>query len=371
MTIKVTKVGGPNIVVSGLFFGGKPSSVSSSATFVGTDTTDQGNWRNAFGADGYDIAADTSGTNPNLPSYATLALNGASTYVWAASTSDVRALQNAANTGRIASTFYAGTSFSFDLNLTDGQTHELSLYAVDWDNKGRSEQVQILDAATGTVLSTQSLSNFQNGAYLTWNLSGHVTIKVTKVGGPNIVVSGLFFGGKPSSVSSSATFVGTDTTDQGNWRNAFGADGYDIAADTSGTNPKLPSYATLALNGASTYVWAASTSDVRALQNAANTGRIASTFYAGTSFSFDLNLTDGQTHELSLYAVDWDNKGRSEQIQILDAATGTVLSTQSLSNFQNGAYLTWNLSGHVTIKVTKVGGPNTVVSGLFFGGKPA
>ncbi|MGA7499857.1 MAG: hypothetical protein WBX00_24265, partial [Isosphaeraceae bacterium] len=83
-----------------------------------------------------------------------------------------------------------------------------------------------------------------------------------------------------SSVSSSATFVGTDTTDQGNWRNAFGADGYDIAADTSGTNPKLPSYATLALNGASTYVWAASTSDVRALQNAANTGRIASTFYA-------------------------------------------------------------------------------------------
>ena len=51
-------------------------------------------------------------------------------------------------------------------------------------------------------------------------------------------------------VTSAASFLGTDTTTEGSWRNAYGADGYDIAADTSAGNPKLPSYATLSITGA-------------------------------------------------------------------------------------------------------------------------
>ena len=51
-------------------------------------------------------------------------------------------------------------------------------------------------------------------------------------------------------------------------------------ADTSAANPKLPSYATLGITGASTYTWATSTTDLRALQNAANTGRIAAAWYS-------------------------------------------------------------------------------------------
>ena len=118
---------------------------------------------------------------------------------------------------------------------------------------------------------------------------------------------------------------------EGSWRNAYGADGYDIAADTSANNPKLPSYATLGITGASTYTWATSTTDVRALQNAANTGRIAAAWYSTTSMSFNLNLNDGQSHEVSLYAVDWDNRGRSEEVQVIDATTGTVLDTETIS----------------------------------------
>ncbi len=87
--------------------------------------------------------------------------------------------------------------------------------------------------------------------------------------------------------------------------------------------------------------------------------------------TFNLNLTDGQVHEVSLYAVDWDNKGRSEEIQIIDPTTGKVLDTESIGHFQGGAYLSWNLSGNVVIKVTSLGGPNAVINGLFFGGKPA
>ena len=343
---------------------------TASASFVSTDTTTQGTWRNAYGADGYDIAADSSAGNPKLPSYATLGITGASTYTWAASTTDVRALQNSANTGRIAATWYSSTSMSFNLNLNDGQSHEVSLYAVDWDNKGRSEEVQIIDPTTSKVLDTEAIGHFQGGAYLTWNLSGNVVIKVTNLGPANAVVSGLFFGGKPA-FTATAHFLGTNTTTQGSWRGVYGANGYDIAADNSAGNPKLPSYAALGITGASTYTWAASTTDPRALQNSANTGRIASTWYSSTSMSFNLNLTDGQVHKVSLYAVDWDSTVRNEQVQILDAATGIVLDTETLSSFHGGEYLSWNLSGNVVIRVTNLNSKsNAVVSGLFFGGMP-
>jgi hypothetical protein len=338
--------------------------VSSSSSFLGTDTTTQGNWRNAYGADGYDIEGDTSGKNPNLPSYATLSVTGASTYTWTNSTTDVRALQNSANTGRIASAWYTTSTMSFHLDVTDGKTHEVSLYAVDWDSTSRAEEVQVLDAATGTVLNTQNLSSFHGGEYLSWNISGNVIIKVTKVGGVNAVVSGLFFGGAPTA-QTSATFVGSDTTTQGNWHGVYGTSGYDIEGDTSGKNPNLPSFATLSTTGASTYTWTSNTTDVRALQNVANTGRIASAWYTDTSMSFNLDLTDGKTHKVSLYAVDWDTTSRSEEVQVINAATGAVLSTQNISSFHGGEYLSWKISGNVIIKVTKLAGSNAVVSGLF------
>ncbi len=84
--------------------------------------------------------------------------------------------------------------------------------------------------------------------------------------------------------------------------------------------------------------------------------------------TFNLDFTDGQVHKVSLYAVDWDSTVRSEQVQILDAATGTVLDTETLSSFHGGEYLSWNLSGNVIIKVTNLNPKsNAVVSGLFFG----
>ena len=79
----------------------------------------------------------------------------------------------------------------------------------------------------------------------------------------------------------------------------------------------------------------------------------------------DVNLTDGQAHDLTLYAVDWSNIGRSEQIQITSAATGAVLDTETLSNFYSGVYLQWKLSGSVVITVKTLAGADSVLSGIF------
>ncbi len=161
----------------------------------------------------------------------------------------------------------------------------------------------------------------------------------------------------------SAKYVGSDTTTQGTWTGTYGAGGELIANDV--TNP--PAYATVSLTGDSLYTWAASTADVRGLQIASgSSSRIASTYYSTSSFTINVNVTDGKTHRIALYLLDWDSTARTESISVLNAVSGAVLDTETFSSFHNGEYAAWNVTGDVQIKVTKTGGVNAVVSGIFF-----
>ena len=101
------------------------------AAFLKYDTTTQGTWKGVYGSNGSAIANDST----NYPGYATVALNGESNYVWASSTTDVRALESGVTSGRIASTWYS-SSFTININLTDGNAHQVAMYAVDWDDRG-------------------------------------------------------------------------------------------------------------------------------------------------------------------------------------------------------------------------------------------
>jgi hypothetical protein len=105
--------------------------------------------------------------------------------------------------------------------------------------------------------------------------------------------------------------------------------------------------------------------DVRALQQPTGSGRLAAAWYAST-FSVDVNLgADGNTHQVALYLVDWDNQGRSERVDVYDAATGVRYATQTVSAFGGGEYLVFSVSGHVRFQLTNLAGPNAVLSGLF------
>jgi hypothetical protein len=107
---------------------------------------------------------------------------------------------------------------------------------------------------------------------------------------------------------------------------------------------------------------------VRALSKPSG-GRLAAAWYAADSFSVNVNMTDGQTHQVALYFLDWDNAGRSERIDVLNSA-GAVLDSRTVSSFHGGQYEVWNVSGNVTFRITRLAGPSAVLSGLFFDAPP-
>jgi hypothetical protein len=350
VSFRVTRTS-QNCVISGIFFGG-----INSARFSSTNTTTQGNWEGVYGHNGYDIVGDQS----SIPSYAQLTTSNATTVVWSNSTSAVQALKKATPgaTSNIAACWHNSTGpFSININFTDGQTHGLSIYALDWDQAGRSERVDVIDPFTGIVLDSRTISSFNGGVYLSWAIKGQVELLVTPLTGPDAVISGVFFDS-----FNSAKYAGTNVYTHGNWIGAFGKAGYDVI----GKQTSLPSYAVLSATNASTFVWARSTTDPRALQYSGGSGRIAGCWYNTSSFTVNINLTDGQTHTVSIYALDWDYYARSERVDVIDPSTGAVLDSRTISSLRDGVYLTWKIRGSVQLRFTTLAGPNAVVSGIFF-----
>ncbi len=346
--IVVTNQGPVNAVISGLFL-----DPVTTAAFVGQDSTTQGTWIGAYGAQGYDVINAAA----SLPGYATVTPAGQNPFTAVASTTDVRALQVPVGGNRVVAGWHASQSFTVTVNLADGSVHDLELYFLDWARWGRVEQVRIADAATGAVLDTRTISSFGGGVYLDYVVSGKVLITITKQVGSNAVLNGLFFDGN----ATAATFLGQDATTQGTWIGAYGAQGYDVINAAA----SLPSYATVTPAGQTPFTAVASTTDVRALQVPVGGNRVVAGWHASQSFTVTVNLADGSVHDLELYFLDWARWGRVEQVRIADAATGAVLDTRTISSFGGGVYLDYVVSGDILITITTQVGANDVLNGLF------
>jgi hypothetical protein len=344
--------------------------VRADITSVGPDTTTQGSWNGKFGQDGFLIANGAS----SMPSYGNATVSGAATYTWAGLTSDVRALQSGAGSStRIASSYYAN-NFNINVSVSDGGFHPVSLYFLDWDTTSRAQTVTVMDAGSSAVLDTQSITAFNSGKYFTWNVRGNVRINITALGGGSAVLSGVFFGLNVNAAApppagggatTSATPIGPDTSTQGSWKGKYGSDGYYVANGAS----QAPSYGSATVTGAATFTWGYNTTDQRALQNVdpiLGPIRTASTYY-GNNLNVNVNITDGNSHQVSLYLLDWDHSNQAETINVYDAGTGALLDSQALAGFGDGKYFSWTIKGNVRISVGSIGYTYALVSGIFFG----
>lgn len=168
-------------------------SVPSAVSFLRLDTTTQGSWLGNYGQEGLAIA----NTATTLPGYADLTFS-ANTRLRTSTTTDSRTLTAPDGTAGTGTT-WTGYSFKVDLGLHDTQQHEIALYALDWARTGRSELIEVIDPATKNVLDSRVVSNFANGQYLVYNISGNVQFRLTALTGSAAYLSGVFFNA-PSSV---------------------------------------------------------------------------------------------------------------------------------------------------------------------------
>ncbi|MGH8047678.1 MAG: GDSL-type esterase/lipase family protein [Chthoniobacterales bacterium] len=169
------------------------------AFYVKTDAATQGTWKNTYGGQGFCTSQDSSSNNPSIPANVTWSVVGQGNQQWSAATTDVRALQQAqtGSTNRIAgrwsSSNTSGSSYDINLNFTDGQTHQVSLYGLDWDTANqRSQTVQVIEVSSGRVLDTRTLTSFTNGKYLVWNVTGNLKFHVVSNSNYGIALSGIF-----------------------------------------------------------------------------------------------------------------------------------------------------------------------------------
>lgn len=159
---------------------------------------------------------------------------------------------------------------------------------------------------------------------------------------------------------SAACFQTFDTATEGNWKSTYGQYGYTVIGDSSGGS------GTVNPSGDRTGIWASSSTDPRALERAPGSGRIAAMWHQPNNVLVDVGFPDNTIHEVAVYFLDWNLKGRSETVEILDSTTGAVLDTRTVSNFTKGTYVVWDVSGNFKVQIKRVSGNNAVVSGVFF-----
>src|SRR5690606_39921737 len=94
----------------------------------------------------------------------------------------------------------------------------ISFYFADYDNKKRQQLVQIVDAKTGEELHAQIVSNFRDGKYVVFDLTGDVEVRISRLSGPSAVVSGIFF---DTPQPEPGLAVGVDRVTQGQWKNQY------------------------------------------------------------------------------------------------------------------------------------------------------
>ncbi len=343
-----------------------PTNVVSKASFVKIDTNTAGNWKGVYGSEGHNIV----GNSDSYPSYVQATFDGRSDRIWSWSTTETRApLKADSTTDRLAASAQSTTTLTVNLDMADTNTHRFAMYFLDWERSGRVQTVEVLDAATGAILDTQNVSSFGDGKYLVWDLSGDVKVRLTRVAGSDVNMQAFFFDPATTPTpATQATFVKLDANTLGNWKGVYGSEGYNVV----GNADNYPSYVQVSFDGRSDRIWSWSTTETRAsLKAASTTDRIAAAAQSTNALTVNLDMADTNTHRFAMYFLDWERTGRVQRVEIIDAVTGAVLDTQTMSSFQEGKYLVWDIKGDVKVRLTHVSGGNANMQAFFFDKAPA
>jgi hypothetical protein len=121
---------------------------------------------------------------------------------------------------------------------------------------------------------------------------------------------------------------------------------------------------------ASRHRWSASTTAVRALENATQTQRRAATYWHDSEVRVRVDFTTAFSGRINIYVLDWDSSARRQTVSV---TCGGTTQTLALTNaFDQGAWLHFTVAvaagSSCTITATRTAGANAVIAGIFLGG---
>ena len=170
----------------------------------------------------------------------------------------------------------------------------------------------------------------------------------------------IVFAASAGEAAPTARLITEDSKTKGDWEMSYGADGGEVIGDKA----FLPKYAQLTKSG-QYYIWSTDAEDDCALNKKGSEERLAACFY-DKKFTLDLFLKDGE-HRVALYFNDFNRKGRTQKVEVLDGRNDTVLVSRTVSDFAEGKYVVYDMSGHLKIRLTAEAADSAVFNGIFFG----
>ena len=117
--------------------------------------------------------------------------------LWQKGTSDKSALSpDSSNQNPRNAAAYSNSDQTMTLTVgIDGtRDYQVALYFVDWDNQGRRQAVEMMDAKTlDLVAPVKVVNNYAGGQYLVYSYNKSAKFRFNKVRGDIVTLSGIFF----------------------------------------------------------------------------------------------------------------------------------------------------------------------------------
>lgn len=148
----------------------------------------RGDWPEHYGSQGFVLF----GGQTNLPSLLALTPPGSARQEWPELIGDRRAPLLPDRSARVAIGYATSPEITLELNFSDPETHRVTLYLVDWNRSQASITLFIESGTTGQILDSQTMSGFEEGAYVSFNLRGQVRLRLRASQAPGPVLAGLF-----------------------------------------------------------------------------------------------------------------------------------------------------------------------------------
>lgn len=359
VSVEIVPVRG-SAVLNGLFLDPVPTGQNA---FVRADTLTGGNWINSYGDNGLVLP----GLVTALPAGVTVTTT-ANTVIGRASRDALVPESPASTTARSTGVFTTPGPFDVQVNV-GSSPREVSFYLYNTGRTPVTQRVQLLDPTTGAVVAERDVLLQRSGAYVTFHVSGDNTFRFHALGGGAPALGGVFFNSaqRPGSPGTSGGFfVGSNTTLGGQWRGTFGVNGqFVVGAQTS--FPSFVSSSPTPTAGGSVTLVNGNTRDRSAPQNPNLTrGNIVGYVQTQGSTSLQVAIADNSTRRLTAYFVDFDRQRRVQRVELVNTQTGEVLSSQVMRQFERGKYLSWDVTGDVSIRISRLEGPSAVLSAVFF-----